>query len=142
MRYKNNESQLGQGDGATHLLAKILGVLGLIVGIGELIWAGPLARHLGLEGYEWLIGAYGVREILTGVIILAMKDPLPGIWLRVLGDVLDAATLFWGYTRDPSHFTGVVVAFIAVTPLIIGDLYCAFKLSGESKIPLDRRSTT
>ena len=56
--------------------------------------------------------------------------------MRVIGDGLDAATLFWGYTRDPSHLLGIVIAFVAVTPVVIADIYCAMKLSGESKEPL------
>jgi hypothetical protein len=136
MRFKTNQSQLGQGDGATDLLARTLGVFSIVLGVIELIWGGTLARHLGLAGYEWLVRAYGGRELLTGVLILASKDPLPWIWLRVVGDMLDAGTLVWGYMRDPAHLTGVIVAFIAVTPVVISDIYCAVKLSSETKRPL------
>jgi hypothetical protein len=135
MRYKTNRSQLGQGEGATDLLARALGVFSIVLGIIELIWGGVLARHLGLEGYEWLVRAYGGREFLNGVLILASKDPLPWIWLRVIGDMLDAGTLVWGYMHDPSHLTGIIVAFVAVTPLVLADIYCAVKLSGETKTP-------
>jgi hypothetical protein len=44
--------------------------------------------------------------------------------------------LIWGYTRDPSHAMGVMIAFAAVTPVVLADIYCAIKLSGESKRPL------
>src|SRR4051812_40605226 len=136
MRYKTNESQRGQADSATFRLAQFLGVFSLVLGTGELIWGGVIARHIGLEGYEWLVRVYSVRELLNGLLILVSKDPTPWIWLRVIGDALDAATLAWGYTRDPSHATGVVIAFIAVAPVVAADIYCALKLSGESKTPL------
>lgn len=136
MRYKTNESQRGQADSATFRLAQFLGVFSIMLGVGELIWGGVIARHTGLEGYEWLVRVYGAREIANGLLILFSKDPTPWIWLRVIGDALDAATLVWGYTRDPSHVMGVVIAFVAVTPVVIADIYCAIKLSGESKRPL------
>lgn len=136
MRYKTNESQRGQADTATHRLAQGLGVFSLLLGVIELIWGGAIARHIGLGGVEWIVRVYGAREFLNGVLILASKDPTPWIWLRVVGDALDAATLVWGYTRDPSHLTGVIVSFVAVTPVVIADIYTALKLSSESKTPL------
>jgi hypothetical protein len=62
MRYKTNESQRGQADSATFRLAQFLGVFGIMLGVGELIWGGVIARHTGLEGYEWLVRVYGGRE--------------------------------------------------------------------------------
>src|SRR3954452_9315167 len=136
MRYKTNESQRGQADSATFRLAQFLGLFSLMLGAGELIWGGTIAEHGGLGGFEWLVRGSGAREILNGLLILFSKDPPPWIWLRVIGDALDAATLVWGYTRDPSHVPGVIIAFVAVTPVVIADIYCAIKLSGESKRPL------
>src|SRR5947209_139197 len=133
MRFKTNDSQRGQADSATFRLAQFLGVFSIMLGIIELIWGGPIARHTGLGGMEWIIRVYGSREMLNGILILASKDPTPWIWLRVIGDALDAATLIYGYMRDPSHLVGVIVAFVAVTPVVIADIYCAIKLSGESK---------
>jgi hypothetical protein len=136
MRYKTDESQRGQADSATFRLAQFLGVFSILLGAGELIWGGTIAEHTGLGGFEWLVRVYGAREIGNGLLILFSKDPTPWIWLRVIGDALDAATLIWGYTRDPSHATGVMIAFAAVTPVVIADIYCAIKLSGESKRPV------
>jgi hypothetical protein len=136
MRYKTNESQRGQPDSATFRLAQFLGVFSLLLGVVELIFGKILADHLGLAGFAWLVRVYGAREFINGVLILASKDPTPWIWLRVIGDGLDAATLICGYTRDPSHLLGIVIAFVAVTPVVIADIYCAIKLSGESKEPM------
>src|SRR4051812_4181604 len=100
MRYKTNESQRGQADTATWGLAQGLGIFSIVLGLIELIWGGALGRSLGLDGQEWIVRAYGAREILTGILIFALKDPTPAIWLRVAGDVLDIGTLAYGYTRD------------------------------------------
>ncbi|MFL6515591.1 MAG: cyclase dehydrase [Chthoniobacterales bacterium] len=136
MRYKTNESQRGQADTATYRLAQFLGIFSLLLGLVELIWGGPLGRALGLGGQEWIVRVYGAREFLNGLLILMSKDPTPWIWLRVIGDALDAGTLLWGYTRDPSKLTNIIIAFVAVTPIVILDIYAAIKLSGESRTPL------
>src|SRR4051812_10328460 len=136
MRYKTNESQRGQADTATYRLAQGLGVFSIVLGMIELIWGGPLGRSLGLDGYEWIVRVYGAREMLNGILILASKDPTPWIWLRIIGDALDAGTLIWGYMRHPEDATGIIIAFIAVTPVVIADIFCAIKLTRESKQPL------
>ena len=136
MRYKTNESQRGQADTAMYRLAQALGVFSIMLGIIELIWGGPLGRALGLSGQEWIVRVYGAREFLNGVLILASKDPTPWIWLRVIGDALDAGTLVYGYTRDPSKLVNIIIAFVAVTPVVIADIYCALKLSRDSRQPL------
>ncbi|HEY0368815.1 MAG TPA: hypothetical protein VGC85_04405 [Chthoniobacterales bacterium] len=127
-----NESQHTHADNFTYRLAQILGVFSLVLGVSEMIWADWIAQHIGLGGYEWLIRVYGAREFTNGVLILIAKDPTPWIWLRVIGDLLDSATLAWGYLRDPSHMMGVMNAFTAVTPVVIADFYAAFKLSSEA----------
>jgi hypothetical protein len=117
-------------------LAQVLGVFSLVLGVAELIWGDWIAQQIGLGGYEGLIRAYGVREFLTGVLVLAAEDPTPWIWLRVFGDLLDAATLAWGFLRDPTSAFGVMNAFTAVTPVVIADFYAAIKLTAAWKTPL------
>ena len=136
MRYKVGELQRGQADTATFRLAQGLGVFSIVLGIVELIWGGPLGRSLGLDGQEWIVRLYGAREILTGILILAAKDPTPWIWLRVFGDALDIGTLIYGYTRDSNDVVGIVIALVAVLGVTAADVYCAATLSGESKAPL------
>src|SRR3954462_12518568 len=111
MRYKTNDDQRGQPDYGGNMLARGLGVFSILLGLLELIWGGALGRSLGLDGQEWIVRVYGARELLTGVLILASKDPTPWIWLRVAGDALDIATLAYGYTRDPGDSTGIMIAF-------------------------------
>jgi hypothetical protein len=136
MRYKTNEEQRGQADTATYGLAQGLGVFSIVLGLIEVIWGGSLGRSLGMDGQEWIVRLYGGREILNGILILASKDPTPWVWLRVAGDALDIGTLAWGYTRDPGDLTGIVIALVAVLGVTAADIYCASKLSSESKVPL------
>src|SRR4051812_50115416 len=112
MRYKTDESQRGQADSATFRLAQFLGVFSLMLGAGELIWGGTIAEHVGLGGFEWLVRAYGGREIGNGLLILFSKNPTPGVLLRGIGGGVDAATLGWGFTRGPRHGVGGIIAFM------------------------------
>ena len=136
MRFKTNLSQRGQADTTTHRLAQGLGVFSIVLGIIELICGRWLSRSLGLDGKEGVVRLYGGREILTGIAILASKDPTPWIWGRVAGDALDIGTLAYGYTRDSDDITGIVPALVAVAGATAADVYCATKLSNESKVPL------
>ena len=114
-------------------LARFLGYASVAIGLIELIWADSLAMSLGLSRFEWLLRAYGVREVLTGVLILVSRDPTPWIWLRVIGDAIDGATLGWGYMRDPYKVMGIAMTFVSVTPVIIADVWCALKLTSEKR---------
>ena len=94
-----------------------------------------LTRALGLDGHEALVRAYGVREVATGVAILASHDPTPWIWGRVGGDALDLATLAVGLSRrQPAKGQGRPRdgALLGATAL---DLYCAGRLTEERGRP-------
>jgi hypothetical protein len=54
-----------------------LGWFSIGLGLTELLAPGHLARFLGMEDRAELIRAYGAREIVTGVSILAQDDPTP-----------------------------------------------------------------
>jgi len=136
MRYKTNLSQRGQADTATYRFAQGLGVFSIVLGLIELIFGRWLGRSLGLDGKEHIVRFYGGREILTGIAILASKDPTPWVWGRVAGDALDIGTLAYGYKRDPDDVRGITTALVAVAGATAADVYCAAKLSGESKVPL------
>ena len=114
-------------------VARFLGYASIAIGLIELVWANSLAMNLGLSRFEWLVRAYGVREVLTGVLILVSKDPTPWIWLRVIGDAIDGATLGWGYMRDPFKMMSIAATFMAVTPVIIADVWCALKLTSSKR---------
>jgi hypothetical protein len=136
MRYKTHLSQRGQADMATYRFAQGLGIFSIVLGLFELVCGRWLGRLLGLEDKEYIVRLYGGREILTGVAILAAKDPTPWVWGRVAGDALDIGTLACGYARDRDNIGSKVTALAAVTGATAADVYCAAKLSGESRLPL------
>src|ERR1041385_8503135 len=136
MRYKTNLSQRGQADTATYRLAQGLGIFSIVLGLVELICGRWLSRSLGLDGRHRAVRLFGGREILTGIAILASKDPTPWVWGRVAGDALDIGALAYGYTRDPDNVGAMSTALVAVAGATAADVYFAAELSGESKRPL------
>jgi len=137
MRYETQKTRRpGHPDSQTDALARGLGWFSIGLGLAELFAPGRLARSLGMRGQETLVQAYGVREIATGIAILAAKDPTPWIWARVGGDALDLATLATGLEGRNPQRENVMIAMAAVAGVTALDLYCATTLSGESPHPL------
>ena len=70
------------------------------LGLAELLAPRAMARATGLAGRTTLMQAYGLREIATGIGLLASDNPRPWLWARVAGDALDALTLASGAGRS------------------------------------------
>lgn len=137
MRYETERTRRqGHADTATDTLARGLGLYSIALGIAEVVAPRTLARALGMKGQEGLIAGYGVREIATGIGILASKDPTPWIWGRVAGDGLDLATLATALEGDNPKRQNVGIAMAAVAGVTALDVYCAQTLSRETTQPL------
>ncbi|WP_262296053.1 cyclase dehydrase [Microvirga sesbaniae] len=137
MRYETERTRRrGHADTATDTLARGLGLFSIALGIAEIAAPRALARALGMKGQEGLIAGYGVREIATGIGILASKDPTPWIWGRVAGDGLDLATLATALEGKNPKKGNVGIAMAAVAGVTALDVYCAQTLSRESPHPL------
>lgn len=67
------------------------------------------------------------------MLILASRNKTPWIWLRVIGDALDMATLGWGAMRDPNVMSTIMIANVTVLPIVILDVFCATKPDQASK---------
>lgn len=78
---------------AVRATARGIGWLSIGVGVAELLMPHTLAGAAGLRGREGIVRACGVREIVTGIGILAARRPGPWMWARVAGDALDFATV-------------------------------------------------
>ena len=137
MRYETEKTRRrGHADTATDTLARGLGLFSIALGIAEVAAPRALARALGMKGQEGLIAGYGVREIATGIGILASRDPTPWIWGRVAGDGLDLATLATALEGNNPKKGNVGIAMAAVAGVTALDVYCAQTLSRESPHPL------
>ncbi len=86
---------------------------------------------LGADDHSTLVRAYGLREIGTGIGILASDDPAPWVWGRVAGDLLDLATLAPTLARDNPQRGYAMAAFRNVAAVTALDVFCALALSAR-----------
>ena len=106
-------------------LARALGWFSLGVGVSELLGARKLTRLLGVSRGHGLIRAYGARELMTGVGLLAKKQKRYWLWVRVAGDVLDLVSLGAGLRQRGANRTRLLTAMGAVAGPTLVDLYAA-----------------
>lgn len=107
--------------GASDQLARGLGWFSLALGAAELIAPHQIGRALGMEGKEALIRAYGVREIMAGMLTLSV-DKRAGLWSRVGGDGLDIATLLPGLHAHNPKRDNVALALAMVAGITALDI--------------------
>jgi hypothetical protein len=111
-------------------LAVGLGWFSVALGASQLFATRRVAGWLGMEDRESLLRAYGLRELATGVGILASRSPAPWLWARVAGDGLDMATLRSAAARadrpQRQNAEFVAAAVVGVTAL---DILAARSLS-------------
>ncbi len=118
-------------DGRT--LARGLAWFSIGLGLFELFGARRLTQFLGVDDrHTKLIRAYGLREITTGVGIMAKRTPTAAVWSRVAGDALDMATLGVAFRRDEPHADRVALAMLAVAGAAALDVACAQQLARTS----------
>ncbi len=116
---------------AAHL-ARNLGWVSIALGALEVAAPHRLSRALGWRGSEATIAFYGMREIATGVALLASRDPAPFMWGRVAGDALDLASLLAGFGGSRRK-VAVGLAFGTVAAVTAIDLICAQTLNADNE---------
>ena len=127
--HRSNNNQTAQR------LAQGLGWFSIGLGVTELLAPKALGRFLGMEDRTELLRAYGAREIVAGVGILAQENPTPWLWARVGGDVLDLGTLAIGLGRSNPQRSNVAIAVGAVAGVTALDVICASSLGQDRKRP-------
>ncbi len=95
---------------------------GIGLGLVETIAPGAVARAAGLEDHEGTIRLFGLREIASGVVILAAREPERWLWVRVAGDGLDGALLAQGMRPGNPGQMRAVMASLAVAPVVALDM--------------------
>jgi hypothetical protein len=105
-----------------------LGWFSIGLGLTEVIAGRSLGRALGMEDKSWLLRAFGVREIATGVAILSLDQPKLGVWARVAGDALDLAALGSEFTEDNPKKENLAAVIVTVAGITALDYWCARRL--------------
>ena len=113
--------------------ARSLGLVSLGIGLTEIAAPQQLERVLGVNGQTaGILRVLGVREIMHGVDILSHRDPTPGVWSRVAGDVLDGVLLGLAARRSRNR-SGFMAVCAAVLPVVLLDMAIAPRLSAKKR---------
>jgi uncharacterized membrane protein len=112
-------------------IARSLGWFSIGLGLAELLAPRAIARLWGGDGrHSMLIRMYGVREIMSGLLIFSQgRRPTAGMWSRVAGDAMDLAALSAAAASPNTNRTGVAFAAANVLGVTALDVLCAQELS-------------
>ena len=112
--------------------AQCLGWACIAIGLTEIRAPMQLEKTMGVGNGQTtgILRVLGVREIMHGIDLLSHRDPTPGVWSRVFGDVLDGVLLGAAATRTKNP-EGLAAIFAAVTPVVLADLIFAPRLSKD-----------
>lgn len=106
-------------------LAYGLGWFSIALGVSEIVAPGPLKRLSGVSAPKSVMVIYGLREILSGVVILSSPRPARWVWLRVAGDVLDLLTLAHSLRGSNARSGQATASFASILAVTMVDLACA-----------------
>src|SRR4051812_48996941 len=115
------------GSASREPLATFLGLFSIGLGLWELTNPRGVAETSGVP-YTGILRAYGVREIMSGLGILASRRPAGWLWSRVAGDVLDistAAAAYAGADGDADRRREVVQTIAALLGVTVLDIVAA-----------------
>ena len=120
--------------------ARTLGVVSLLIGLSEIFFPRKLQRTMGIHNGQntGVMRVLGLREICHGVDILSHRDPTPGVWARVAGDVLDGVLLGAAGAKS-KRLGGFAAIAAAVLPVVVADMVVATRLSTQPKKSALRR---
>jgi hypothetical protein len=116
--------------GTSDRMARNLGWFSLGLGALEILAPGRITRALGMEGQESLVRAYGLREIASGIVTLSVEKKT-GLWSRIAGDGLDAATLIANLRDDNPKKDNVALGLMMVAGITLLDMVTAGEVSGR-----------
>lgn len=119
-------------------LARALGWFSIGLGMMELLAPRRITATLGMEGSETLVRAFGVREIVSGIMSLSV-DKNAGLWARVGGDGLDAAALLSGLTADNPRKGNIALALLMIGGIAVLDYRAAQETKPQRPSPSARR---
>ncbi len=114
--------------------SRMLGWVSFAIGAAELLAPKKTARAVGMnERHTGLLRAYGAREVLAGVGSHSVY-PVPALWSRVAGDVLDIATVALAADRGENgrRSRNTWIALAVLTGVTVVDALVAARLASET----------
>ena len=120
-------------------LSRGLGLLGVGLGVTELAFPRKLAGVVGVDARttasSLLVRALGVREIASGLALLAAPAHPGPLWARVIGDAIDLGLLGLALTARRSNRRRVALALGAIAGIAAIDI-----LASRRRMMARRRS--
>jgi len=117
-------------------LAKGLGWFSVGLGLAQLAVPRRMARLIGVRADDRMrttMRALGARELASGIAILSQDRPVPWVWARVGGDVMDLALLTRGLESGRNDRGRLAAATAAVAAVTVLDLLTSQQLSSEER---------
>lgn len=112
--------------------AKLLGLFSLGLGLSQLAAPDGVATLIGVRPSartRWTLRALGLRELLSGVGVLARQRSAGPLWARVAGDTLDLALLGRAFSQRGNDSGRLLAATAAVVGVAAVDAYAAARSS-------------
>ena len=125
----NNKQQ--QGSEGRDKFATSLGLFSIGLGLAEIFAHREVSRMIGVKNRPAVFIALGLREIMSGIGILAQRRPAGWLWSRVAGDIMDLSLLGVAFTERGSDKQRVEAAAGSVAGVMIADVVCALQQSRD-----------
>ncbi len=111
-------------------MAQALGWFSIGLGLAEVAAPRGIGEMIGIGHHPLLLRLAGLREIASGVAVLAQRRPAGGLWARVAGDAMDFSLLGLALASEknvrPERAAGAIAAVAGVTIL---DVLCALTMT-------------
>ena len=112
-------------------MARALGWFSIGLGLSEIAAPEKVGEAAGLGHHSDLLRWFGVRELATGIGILARRRRAPWLWARVAGDLLDLAVLGTGLKGSAEQRHRATMAGAAVLGVTLLDVITSRRLSHQ-----------
>ena len=112
-------------------IARGLGWFSIALGLAEIAAPETVARLIGVRNSRVILRAFGLREFISGIGILAGRRRSEWLWSRVAGDVMDLAFLGSALSSDQADRGKVAAATLAVAGVAGLDVLCSKQLTGR-----------
>ena len=122
--------RIAEGDRTNVVLGRGLGAFSIGLGLAELAAPRALARWIGIDDCGApvpILRAFGAREALAGIGLLAKPQAAVGPWARVLGDAIDLAFLTWAFDQKSVRRRRTAFVIAAVVGVAALDLFAAIR---------------
>ena len=125
-----SETQGTEKDSVT----QALGWFSVGLGAAELFAPRAVAHLIGVDDDDnrALLRAYGVRELIAGLAIVSRPKPTYWMWNRVLGDVVDLASLARAMRSPDNNRLKLAAATLAALGVTALDIACSVQLTRET----------